>query len=328
LYDSNETQIAESFILATRLPASGTYYAKVEDLWSIFGDPTTVGGPDASYVFDIVELLDGVDDYYFDMELGDDAASAVTIPASGGLFFPSMVGLYDHAADRDVFSFTLDGTGTQYFDAYVSAPGPNGNGSTSDFNELWITDATGSEILARIDSDQFSLTPPLPSPASYLLWVEKGATAPAANDFYEVSCFGGVDDNPEELEPPATTGANDTIALADAAGEDVELTADGAFFITYLPAGDVDYIGFDASSGLAIEAFCVAADFGSGLLGMTGEIRDSSDTTLSSATEPSAVVLDTTLPGAGRYYFRLSAAGQDPEVTGNWVRCRLRVPSF
>jgi len=35
-------------------------------------------------------------------------------------------------------------------------------------------------------------------------------------------------------------------------------------------------------------------------------------------------VEDAALTAAGTYYVRLSKAGQDPEVTGDWVRCGIR----
>jgi len=327
LFDADERQVAEGFIVTTHLVTSGTYYVKVEDYSSILGNPAPFGSPDETYTFDLVEPVDGVDDNYFDTELGDDAASARPFPTSS-FFFTDLLGVYDHAGDRDVYSLTLTGSGVKWFSAYVAFPGTNGNGATCDYQALWVTDATGSEILARVDYTAFDLNPPLPSPATYLLWVEKDTAAPSTNDFYEVNAFGGFDDDAFERETLALPGTNDTIELADANDEVVPLGTSATYFITYLPAGDVDYVAFDATSALAIEAYCVANSSGSGLIGMTAQIRDSSDTILSTATEPGLDFLDTTLPAAGRYYFRLSAAEQDPEVSGNWVRCNISIPSF
>jgi hypothetical protein len=168
------------------------------------------------------------------------------------------------------------------------------------------------------------LNPPLPSPGSYLLWIDRATGTAGQNDFYGINAFGGFDDDPPEKE--TTAGQNDTIALADASEEELVLLGSPptARFIAYLPAGDVDYVGFEVLGPVTIEAFCGAESSGSGLRALSAEVRDATDTVVVGGTEPA--ILDANLPAAGRYYFRLAAGAQDPDVTGNWVRCTIRLP--
>jgi len=321
LTDASQTQVAQGAqgaTLRTHLAASGTYYVVVRDA------SPTVGDPRFTYTLSVTHLVDGVQGVVVDQEPGDDVASARPL---GGGSRTDVEGMYEHAADRDVYAFTLDEPGVTSFSATPTLPGPTGNGSTSDYAHLWITDATGATILARVDGgDQVLLRAPLPQ-ASYLLWVEKAATAAGANDFYDVRARRGF---PEVLELETAPGGNDSIALAESSGEIIVLEGEvlSASVVSYLSGSDVDYVGFDVPGSLFVEAQCVARGSGSGLVGMTYELRSATDEVLASAVEPGGGLLTVKMPEAGRYYFRVTATGQDPAVAGNWVRCSIAIPVF
>lgn len=329
LFDANRTQVAQGGIVDTHVAVSGTYYAAVEDFSSLYDLPKPIGGPEHTYTFTVSTLRDGVNGVVIDAEPGDFADSAQPLAGSGGFVFGTVLGLFDHAGDVDVFSVELTDASTQVFLMFADLSGPEGNGSTADIGRAWVTDASGSTVLARVeDAVFFGLEPPLEGPGTYLLWIEKAPALDGSNDFYGAFVLTGFPDDVVEKE--TASGENDTIALADASDETVTLSGSppSVFFRSHLPAGDVDYIGFQVGSAVTVQVTCLAEQLGSGLRGLRVDLRDADDAVLASLTEDGGGALSAALPAAGRYYLRLSATGQDPEVVGDWLRCIVEIPSL
>ena len=79
-----------------------------------------------------------------------------------------------------------------------------------------------------------------------------------------------------------------------------------------------------------MQVVCGSRENGSGVQGARIEIRDEVDSFVAGADEDESdgIVLGTDaidIPGAGGTFFvRVSATGQDEDVSGNWVRCGIR----
>jgi hypothetical protein len=97
-----------------------------------------------------------------------------------------------------------------------------------------------------------------------------------------------------------------------------------------LPENDVDYFKVEAAAMESILAVCEGESGGSGVRGLTAELRDDADQAIASGTETSSANLQierTRVTRAGTYYLRLSsttpAAGVDTITP--WTRCALIV---
>jgi hypothetical protein len=325
LYDASRMQIARNddtvpgvpphSEILFHVPATGTYYVRVEDL----DDPPIADL--RPYELTIATLNTGKTFITEDREAGDDAASAVGVgfTSSGANL---TVGTFRDTSDVDVYSVTL--TTNARLTVYLMPWGADGHGSTTSAGNLWVTDMVGTEIIGRIDNrvpDWFVLNAPLPR-GSYLLWVEHPGTVGGDNDFYAMKVFRSRTDN----TPEAMEGTNDTLAGAEMLSQSTDPVR-AAFILADLPDGDVDYFSFEVLDGEVVTAACGANTSGSGVRDLSMEIRDASDTMLVSATEapPSnAFISDAMITAAGTYYLRLAKGSQDPEVTGTWVRCAVR----
>ncbi len=329
LYDASMTQVAQatdflSEFLITRIAVSGTYYLLIEDANLLHGLPP-VTGVQTGYELDTWRL-DATSGVTFETEAGDDAASAQVT------FFRSLLlGRFRDAADVDVFSVTIPSAAVVDFEVIPTPAGPMGDGATATYGHLTVTDATGATVLARTSSlaggglADAHPSVPLPTPATYLLWIDHGAAPAGADDFYEVSTQAYTEDGVEK-EPSDMTGANDTLAAAEASGEHVGLWNPPGYYAThllaFLPPGDVDYLGLDVPQAGMLHVMCSAAMYGSGLVGLHTELRDETDALLAEADDPDPVPPTPVLAHA-RYWIRLTATGQDPVVTSDFVRCHI-----
>jgi hypothetical protein len=187
-------------------------------------------------------------------------------------------------------------------------------------------------VIAALDASLGSsdLAVPLPPAAEVALWVERpsGATA-GANDFYVLRHYNSETDNPAEAEQG--DGSNDTLATA----ETIVISQERGFVLGYSdPAGDVDYFAFDSGEADTLTIACGAARSGSGLTGARFAIHDDADTELESEVETDAVDIwwadsdNASKPALAiapgqTYYLRVSAGGQDPDVSSSFYRCGI-----
>ncbi|MBI5481543.1 MAG: PPC domain-containing protein [Deltaproteobacteria bacterium] len=343
LYDSSETQIAENddevrgvncdSFLITRLPSTGTYYAKVRDWFHFYypsDDTKWQGGPLFTYKIYLLTLEDGVSGTIIDQEPGNDLATAapLTFPAGAA---GSLLGTYANTSDIDVYTFTLTADSTVYYS--FQSEGSDGNGSSAKLGDVTITDSAGATIIARIDGagGALELEPPLVPAGNYALWI-KSSGALGANAFYTASFFTGSTDNPVDAEGATASGANDTLANAEPLTESA--TAGSYFVLSHLPTlGDVDYYKVDLAASTTLAVACGAARNGSGVQGLTVSIRDSGDSEIRAGTETlsenlvvggSSTSTDPlNISTAGTYYVKLSKTGQAAEVAASWIRCGI-----
>lgn len=327
--------------IVTRIPSAGRYVVRVLEFghWTEDEEDPVRGDPTLGYMLtlDPMDAEDG--DVAFDDERGDDAASAtqlrlVTTDALGDppVDWGFAVGSFRDATDVDVFAFEMAGTDpTSVLLASVHDAGPGGDGSTTQCGHVWVTDASGSQVIGRIDNRDggyWRLTPAL-APGPYLLWVAHPGGETGANDFYVVAVTRTLIDNPRETDD----AANDSPAGA----EELSFVDFGpgvrqAFALTFLPTvDDVDYWRFDVGdSELVFNVGCSAEWEGSGVRGFTLEVRDSTDAVLASETEESVrpdqvgfYYGETGIDAPGTYYLTVRKTGQDAEVGGNWAHCAV-----
>jgi hypothetical protein len=104
------------------------------------------------------------------------------------------------------------------------------------------------------------------------------------------------------------------------------------------PATDVDYIKFESVANATFNLACSSIRAGAGLIGTTYSLRDAGDVELqkdvetadkdvlwSDSPDANATMPAVKLATAGAYYLKVSATGQDPEVTGNYYICGLHM---
>lgn len=343
LFDASMTQIADNDDslprtdtnagLITRLPADGTYYLLVQE-WSTWADDTPVGGPEYQYVVAVLDLTADADEVNIDAEGGDDAASAQALSAfaSTGGSYSLILGTFEDATDVDVYSFTIPAGDAASYSVNLMPSGASGSGSAGPPARLWVTNADGSEIIARNDPSAFTdvapgttvaLSPSLGADSTYLLFVEAGE----AGDFYVLKAFRGGDNPPETMDgtngDPATP---ETIALA--ANPNAPGTRSG-FVLASLGDGDVDHFSITTMGDEVVSVACGSRSLGSGVVDLTATLLDSTGATeIASATESETVgvrIINQAVPAAGEYLVRLTKGSQDSEVVGDWVRCGIHV---
>jgi hypothetical protein len=342
-----------------RIPADGTYYVSVQD-WNAWSGGAPKFGPTYKYSVTVAEIGLTNPGVTADAEGGDDPTTAQAVsfvPVSAQypeILVATFFGTFRDASDVDVYSFSLPGvdaglTAEQFvtFDLYPSGseftkaieyapPYPGGvNGSTSRMGQMWIANAAGDPVIAKIDDSnpdpQQTLQVSL-AQGDYLLFVKHPGAVAGSNDFYvmqmSVNYYMAGD---EDSEGPGGTAGNDQLADADpltVAASTTNPDNNRATVEAHLSATDADYYSFTVRSTDTITVACWAALIGSGLEGLTVSVRDSTDTELAggSATESataSAFLQELTPAAAGTYYIKLTATGQSTTVTGNYARCGL-----
>ena len=347
LYDASMTKIAENddaqprgtgatatnSEIITRLPADGTYYVLVQEFSSWDPDETPEGMSSFRYTLSVAPLNVTADVVNEDAEGGDDAASAqaLTFNNTTDGDFNVTVGTFEDATDVDVYSFNIAADRRSI--RFVLMPvGSDGYGSTTTPARMWVTNADGSEIIARIDPAALAMpqapadvNPPLPA-GDYLFWVDAGPAG--ANDFYVIKTYRSPTDNdPETMETE-----NDVAATAEAITlEAVTGTPEvrRRFVLSMLPDGDTDHYSVALNDGEALSVYCGSRTGGSGVVDLTAAVLDATGATelataTETATEPIALEDAVTASGATTYLVRLTKASQDAEVTGDWARCQIR----
>jgi hypothetical protein len=308
--------------IVTRLPVTGTYFVQVGDP----DGPPYAAGLSQAYRLSVTELTTTSEGYSVESE-GDSATPVIFHERSIDSFVIDesfVVGTFSDASDVDRFSFTVPPGGLQSVNAEVQESGALADGSTTSAGMVWLTDESGSTVIARIDnaSGESFLTPPL-EPGNYSLWVAHPETPSGANDFYVLRALLGPE-NPIET----ADATNGTVATAEPLG--VENNA--AFFLAHVGDGDVDYFRFEGRSGKMSSTYCESAEVGSGLVGLHVSLRNETDAVLLEAnqTRASTTSLSTKIslenveiPAGGSLYVRMTKDSQLPDVVGDWVRCAI-----
>jgi hypothetical protein len=333
LYDSTMTKVAENddaiprvntdSEIIIKIPATGEYFVEVMEWSDWTSTPPLKGGSTFIYTLTAMQLMGGtggvVDEGAGDPDTSPATALAGGSPAAGT--FGVGLGMFSGPTDQDYVSFTVGATG-KYALAAVVPPGATGYGSTATAVGE-ILDSTGANVIARQQMNPGGMQPPLTS-GQYLLHVTTSTAAAGANDFWVGKFAIGTTDNTAETEGATATGVNDTTATAQAVTLAVNGTSHAGYILSHLPAGDVDMFSFSVAAGAMVNLYCGSLQEGSGVQGMKAELVNSGGTTVASGVEDpmnGATVMAT--PAAGTYYLKLSKTGQDPVVTGDWVRCAI-----
>lgn len=343
LYDSDMNQIAENddsvprvntdSEIITLLPSTGTYYVMVQEFSTWAGDPPE-SDPTFTYGLSVFVLDDAAMAVNVDTETGDVVANALplTFATAGTGQFAYILGELDRTADVDVFSFNIPAGENRNFSVNLMPPGTDGYGSTVTPRRMWITDMAGTTIIARIQpsADVTAVEPSLP-PGDYNLFVEHAGAALGANDFYVLKAFRTGDNPPEtaELTNDLAATPEDLMFMDNPAigGRSGFILADlgGAS-----PTFDTDHFRTPmAVAGEQLTITCGSLTSGSGvqglevtLLQMDGTTEVASDTETATA---APLIQDQALTAGQQYIIRLTKTGQDPEVTGDWVRCGVHI---
>ena len=345
LFDSAMMQIAENddaqprsdtdSEIIVRLPSAGTYYVRVQEYSSWITDDMVepAGGASYGYELTVGEIPSTATQVLIEpaTDFGDDAASATAIrfaSVTGGRF-GLVLGGFDSGTDVDVLSFTVAAMADapHNFDVIVMPEGNTGYGSTNGPGRVWITNADGTEIIARATIGE-AVTGVNPSLAAgdLLLFVE--ASGAGSNDHYVVKVFDANEDNPVETAE-LTNGSFATAEplTMEAIPADEGVTGERVFIGPRLGADDVDYFSFSVMAGREVSISCGSRTSGSGVVGLVAELRDGTEAVLGTSTETAtenAFIDAVAVPAAGTYYLRITKASQDAAVTGDWVRCGIR----
>ncbi|RZO55205.1 MAG: hypothetical protein EVA89_26400 [Sandaracinaceae bacterium] len=341
LYDESMTQIAENddsqprvntdSEIITQLPADGTYYILVQEFTTWAGE-TAEGQADFTYELSFGGLNFDAEVVTGDAESGDDAASANALGFAMDTMgmasdFGIVAGDFRDGSDVDVFSFSIT-PGRFSLTAQLMPVGTDGNGATVTPAAIWITNADGSQIIARVDPSMLeSVNPPLPE-GDYLLWVEHGGAASSA-DFYVMKLFRGRIDNPPETMEATNGVAATPEPLSFEAIMDVP-DAERAFIGATVGDGDTDFYSLEVTDASeVVSIFCGSRTAGSGVVDLQAALTDSTGTTvIEMATETATdgiAIQEASVSAAGTYLLRLTKGSQDAEVTGNWARCGVVV---
>jgi len=289
--------------------------------FSDWAGETPEGQADFEYTLTVATLNTGAAAVNLDAEDGNDVASAQALGYNVDTSdFGLVVGDFADDGDVDVFSLTVGG-GKNNIQFRMMPVGPEGYGSTTSVGRLWVTNADGSEIIARLAIDETNgltqIQPNLPD-GDYNLFVENDGI-PGANGFYVLKAYRFSTDNDPETEP------NDDLADATALTVMDDEGVRRGFILARLGDGDTDHFSFELMDGEQINVFCGSATAGSGVQGLTATVLMADGTEVGGATgtetAAEAIRITEVTAAAGTYVLRLTKTGQDAEVTGDWVRC-------
>ncbi len=331
LYGPDKMQIAENddavprtstdSELVVRIGQTGTYYVRVQE-WSTWAGAEPVGSPAFAYVLMLTEISATGNGITFDGEQGDDSATA-NMGKLDDNGFGFWMGTFNDSSDIDVYGFTVPPGNQRLFDAQTMPVGKDGYG-VAQGGRMWITSFDGSQIIARVDTsnEQDNVAPSL-EPGNYQLWVESKVMTSGSNDYYVLKARVG-EENPLEMAEMA----NNALAGAEALTMSTASPRAG-FVLADVGMGDVDYFSFDIQANEQVSVVCGSRSIGAGTMGLTAEVRDAQDQLVPMATGTetgtSALFFDQiAVTSTGTYYLRISKAGQDPMVSGQWARCAVR----
>jgi hypothetical protein len=304
--------------VVVRLPRSGTYFVVVEDRTT----PNEFFSEEfASLFYQLVVRSIDASTPGFAFASGTDAAANVEFAsdARSGNVYVTLLGQMS-SGSRDVFSFA--GKADNALIGDLLAPGPAGDGSTALLGQVRVANAAQQSV-GFIDRalGQHNIHPPL-SDQQYRVTVS-AAGPPGTNGYYAANLT-MLADNPREQ----FSESNDKLAMAE------PLMWRGsvrrrALLLGHLPAGDVDYYGFEVAEDYQVLVACEAESGGSGVYGLRAEVRDERDKVLAFAVEDAShnLLIDkVSLTTAGMRYLRLSSnTVARPDSVEPWVRCVVNV---
>jgi hypothetical protein len=354
-------------VLYTELPADGDYYVKIQDCNAYAGENPTSGIGCApvsginNFHYQLIGFPMDTTKFPWGKATGATAVS-YTAGSTAGTFSATPFG-GDFAAKGEKHAFTLNPPAALTVDAthhpralfWVQPTGTmDGNGSTTDIHIYATSDAAGTQVIASADQTNYTngddpnngpleFSFPLPltagavSTAPIYVWAENlGA---GAGFYYAWHAIGEEYLTRAEAE---TAGQNDTMATAEAL---VSVgTSGGAFSVegTLSSATDVDWYSFTipttvtGSSGAAapdhIELDCNVARQGSGIVGLTATLMDSTGKATTVLVSDTNAKKDATVGGDGKLviptglvgkaaFLKISATGQDAKNAGNYYQC-------
>jgi hypothetical protein len=329
LYDAEHTPLAQNddgsiwpgddfdSRLVYRAPADGEYYIAIEDRYT----PASFFESDFALLFyhpRVRALRAGVPGVA--LAQGSEP-SAVSFAHDVGTDYQYVTLLGELGEDPGTFDFT--GSASRALIGRALTAGGEGNGSSAAGGVVEVLDAD-QQVVAHIDrsSGQVSIDPPIEA-VPYRMLVKAGGEL-GANPFYALDVV-VLPDNPREQ----SEADNGVLAGAEALALEGMFSRRGLVLVT-LPENDVDYFKIDALAMESILVVCEGESGGSGVRGLTAEVRDDTDQPIASASETSIANLQierTQVTRAGTYYLRLSsttpAAAADSIVP--WTRCALMV---
>ncbi len=344
-FQNNDSEIL------TVLPTDGTYYVRVEECWTWVGLHPTAGGTcgdpvdkvNVDYVLAAYEL-NATKQTNINPEVAepnDTTATKVGYQMGSKAYLQTVVyGTLSSATDVDVYQFTppldstvSEGRATCRIDA--GFPGVNGNGSTLDGLVVSVaSESTPTVVLAQADVYKGAVDVPCTLGQSYLMTVKRIANSKTgSSDFYIITHSVGGSNPLEKAE-----SANDTAAGAEVLTSQKTSKGLDAYYIAgdlINQAKDVDYFSVKVPTGAkTLSVYCAAMSYGSGLVGFTAEVKTDADATipngtgaenLTDAKKPLGVAIDKlAVPaGATKLLVKLSAASQDPVVTGAYYLCGI-----
>ncbi len=357
LFDASKSRIAENdqpsprrsddAQLFTILPEDGTYYLRVAECWSWAQGAEGCAKPKAklstAYTLRVVDLAGAIQGVAKDLEKGNGIAGATVVTYEdavvGGVRpFSVLYGRFDAADDIDVFSFDFPADLVEIAPGarlvaseWLLREGPAGDGATTSVGKVYITtQADPTTRLAQIDGADFGgrgsrLWPPLDLAGKYYLFIEHPQAALGANDFY-VDLHGAGSSRPLEQKE----AENDAVATPEAL---VPMEGEESIYIEGdlgNAAADVDHFSFSLAghSSEEVTVSCISARAGSGLQSFEVALLDATtlmpltlvqETAQTDAYTPAIPVP----PGASKMILKLSAAAQDPAVSGTFYRCGI-----
>lgn len=298
--DDAQPRVNSDSELVLKLPGQGASVYFVEVLeYSDFVGRAPRGGPSFVYRLSAVALT------HLSTGVVSDVTQMPELEGEQGLI------LGDIGDDPDDYSFSVSEPGGRQLDITLLNPletNPVGGLGT-------LSVLLGSEVVARISAtgDALRLSPHL-SPGEYRLRVQ----GPSTNSSYALKYF-VLGDSAGEVDD----AQNDVFGTPQI----LTVSPPGAvFFRLQVREGDVDHVAIDAPLG-QLSLVCDSGSRGSGIVGLAATLLDSQQTTLASQTESPGTRLELTyqVPSPQRLTLRFQKSAQSSEVTGQWVRCALRL---
>jgi hypothetical protein len=333
LFDSSMNKIAESDDeiprtgtssgIYTHLPQDGTYYILIQDFTTWYEDPEIEPAGEPDFTYDLIIASLSPASATIDPETGNDVENAQTVDYTNdsGL----ILGTSNGPTDVDVFAFSV--TEARALARFVLLPaGPTGMGSTGQPRRIWVENEAGVQIAANTLGDQISLQPNLPA-GNYFLFVAAPETM-GSNDFYVVKPY-RFEDNPAET----MDATNNDVATPEPLTFDEATPPEPrwAYVLARLADGDIDHFSITVAGDELVTLACTSRSTGSGIIGLRADLLMANGEPLEPAATSTetdsegAFLQDIEVPSAGTYVLRLTRTSQDPEISGDWVRCGIRL---
>lgn len=332
LFDSSMTMIAENddaiprgilrsqtdSEIIIRLPETGTYYAMVQEFSQWADEMPYEGGADYLYSLIVAPLDGSTDQNTIETEMG------ATPIGTADVTYSVFAGTLENGTDVDAYTFPVMFRRNASFQ--LIPIGPTGNGSTDLPGRMWVTNADGSVIIARIDDISMlgTINPPLPDRGDYRFYLDAPASM-GANPFYVVKSVRVGTDNPAEMQE-TMNGDPTTPEVLTQTPDATDMTRREAFVLADLPVGDTDWFGVEVMTGENVNVACGSRTAGSGIQDLRARVYDSTGMTeLATATETATetLAIRDLVVAPGTYLVRLDRGAQTADVTGTWVRCGI-----